>query len=249
MTILPETPGIYKIVCIPTSKVYVGSTKNLRSRWAGHRKELRGLRHHSLLLQRAWNKYGEGAFLFEVLEVVMFVEYLIEREQYWIDMTQCFDPQHGFNRRRVAEGNAGVRYSDEARAKIRAARATQVFTEATRQKMSASQRGKKMSPESIEKTRQASIGRKRTKEQCLAQSERMKGVRPGFAGAPNGKALDYIVTSPQGDVQKIHGLRKFCQERSLCYDNMLCVAKGRFKQHKGWKCVRATAADGDLVFG
>ncbi len=245
MDILPETPGIYKLVCHTSGRVYVGSTKNLRSRWGGHRKELRGGRHHSLLLQRAWNKYGEAAFSFEILELVMFPEYLIDREQYWIDMTQCFDPKYGFNRRRLADGNAGIRYSDEARAKIREARARQVITAEHKAKIGAGNRGKKMSPESIEKTRQASIGSKRSPEHCKAQSARMKGKRPGFAGSPNGKALDWIVTSPQDDILKIHSLRKFCQEQSLCYDNMLEVAKGRFKKHKGWKCRKM--ADGDLV--
>ena len=63
--------GIYAIVHIETGRKYVGSAVNLTKRWNIHRHGLRNKKHHSAALQRAWDKYGEAAFSFEVLEVVV----------------------------------------------------------------------------------------------------------------------------------------------------------------------------------
>lgn len=63
--------GIYIIRCKPTGKVYVGSSLDIYRRWYLHKSALRHGRHHSLKLQRAWNKYGEDAFEFEIAEEVI----------------------------------------------------------------------------------------------------------------------------------------------------------------------------------
>jgi group I intron endonuclease len=65
---IPTSPGIYAIRNLFNGKRYIGSTVNLRSRAKAHRTCLRGGYHHSKKLQRAWNKYGENAFVFEVME-------------------------------------------------------------------------------------------------------------------------------------------------------------------------------------
>lgn len=96
MAILPHAAGIYCITCIPTSKVYIGSTIDLRKRWYWHKGDLRAKRHHNRHLQNAWNKYGADSFTFSVLELVD-VTHLEDREQYWLDAHQAFNPKLGFN--------------------------------------------------------------------------------------------------------------------------------------------------------
>ena len=64
------TSGVYQILCIPTAKIYVGSSLNISERWWEHRWDLRRGTHHSRYLQRAWDKYGEEAFVFSILEYV-----------------------------------------------------------------------------------------------------------------------------------------------------------------------------------
>lgn len=63
---------IYQIRNVITGAVYIGSIlkRDPNDRWVRHRKDLRGNRHHSQHLQRAWNKYGEHNFVFEILEKV-----------------------------------------------------------------------------------------------------------------------------------------------------------------------------------
>ena len=63
-----KTCGVYSITNLQNNKRYIGSSKNIESRWADHRRRLRKNTHHSIHLQRAWNEYGEQNFCFEILE-------------------------------------------------------------------------------------------------------------------------------------------------------------------------------------
>ena len=87
--------GVYKITNIVNDKFYIGSSKDVKSRWKQHRDKLRENRHGNAHLQNAWNKYGEENFLFEVIEecepVVQF-----EREQYYLNILNPFGDR-GYN--------------------------------------------------------------------------------------------------------------------------------------------------------
>lgn len=63
--------GIYVIRCKSTGKVYVGSSKDIEVRWYHHKQQLKRGTHHSVKLQRAWDKYGEDDFEFEIVEEVI----------------------------------------------------------------------------------------------------------------------------------------------------------------------------------
>lgn len=115
MPSISQTPSIYQIRCVPMSKVYVGSAINPRKRWWSHIHALRKGTHHSSYLQRAWNKYGEDAFVFEIVEPVLFVEDLITREQYWIDTLRAADRRYGFNSTPTAGSSVGVRRTEAQR--------------------------------------------------------------------------------------------------------------------------------------
>ena len=56
--------GIYKIICLPNNREYIGSTNNWHARRLVHISQLRKGKHHNQHLQRAWNKYGKEAFVF-----------------------------------------------------------------------------------------------------------------------------------------------------------------------------------------
>ena len=76
---------IYKIRNVVNDKFYVGSTVDSRKRFWAHRKALRLGTHDCTHLQRAWNKYGEDCFKFEIVEVVPEGEDLLAAEQKWLD--------------------------------------------------------------------------------------------------------------------------------------------------------------------
>ena len=75
--------GIYKVTCLQENKVYIGSSNNIKRRWAEHKKELRGSRHRNQFLQLDWDCYGDESFIFEVIEET---DDIIRREQYWLDL-------------------------------------------------------------------------------------------------------------------------------------------------------------------
>lgn len=76
--------GIYKIINVVNNKFYVGSAVNLRKRKSRHFSELRTGKHKNRHLLAAWNKYGEQAFVFVVVEEVENRALLLEAENRWL---------------------------------------------------------------------------------------------------------------------------------------------------------------------
>lgn len=98
------TSGIYVIRCKVTGKVYVGSSKNIKVRWRHHRRMLKSGTHHSIKLQRAWDKYGEDAFEFKIVEEVIDGLLTIYEQVY---INHYNSPVDGYNILKVA-GTVGA---------------------------------------------------------------------------------------------------------------------------------------------
>jgi group I intron endonuclease len=88
--------GVYQILNKVNGKYYVGSAIDIEERWLDHRYRFKTNK-NSRYLQNAWNKHGEEAFQFNVLEYVQNPEWLIEIEQYWIDFLEASNPKFGYN--------------------------------------------------------------------------------------------------------------------------------------------------------
>jgi group I intron endonuclease len=108
--------GIYGIYNILTGDQYIGSAKNFYSRKKTHLKQLSQKNHHSIILQRAWEKYGEGKFKFLFLEKVDDANNLLKREQWWIDNSNSI-----YNICKIAGSSLGVKRRKESREKMRKA--------------------------------------------------------------------------------------------------------------------------------
>ena len=90
-----ELAGIYMIRNIINGHKYIGSTNNFKRRFIKHRSELRKNYHHSIYLQRAYNKYGEDKFEICILEVCQPIhDTLLMLEQKYLDMR----PEYNGNR-------------------------------------------------------------------------------------------------------------------------------------------------------
>jgi group I intron endonuclease len=105
-----KTPGVYVIRNTLTGSCYVGSAINIDQRWRSHRHSLRNHKKSPPKLQAAWDKYGEDAFEFAVLEQCP-RSCTLEREQAWIDRLQ---PK--YNTRAQAHSNIGVKWSPQTNA-------------------------------------------------------------------------------------------------------------------------------------
>jgi len=109
---LNEISGVYILNNLKNKKSYVGSSKNLYDRLHQHFHNLKYKKHHSLHLQSSYNKYGEDAFNFSILELCK-IEDLEIREQYWIDFLKPI-----YNKRLDSTRNTGLPCSKETKLKI-----------------------------------------------------------------------------------------------------------------------------------
>lgn len=87
---------IYVGRCLPTNKVYVGSTGQGKRRVLSHIRDLNCNRHSNAYLQRAWDKHGEDNFIWHVVEECG-TETLRTREQWWIGFLRANDRRYGYN--------------------------------------------------------------------------------------------------------------------------------------------------------
>jgi len=76
--------GIYSIRNTVNSKVYIGQSVDVASRFIRHRYHLKKNVHPNIHLQRSYNKYGADCFEFNIIEECD-AGTLCEKEQCWID--------------------------------------------------------------------------------------------------------------------------------------------------------------------
>lgn len=121
--------GIYKIENLVNGKVYVGQAVDIKKRLRDHIRNLnKGIHGFKGVvqggpdiidhLQCAWNEYGSESFVVGVIEYIEDLGQLTPREQYWMDLTQCYDSAFGYNECKVAGSCRGVKRSEETRVKM-----------------------------------------------------------------------------------------------------------------------------------
>lgn len=110
--------GIYGIINTINNKIYIGSAVNIKIRWQKHKSALKFNKHYNSYLQNSWNKYGKHIFEFFVIEYVKNKDKLIEREQYYMDMTLCFNSVAGYNSYPVAGSPTNRHITKETKNKI-----------------------------------------------------------------------------------------------------------------------------------
>lgn len=188
--------GIYKIQNKINGKCYVGSAVDFKGRFASHKSFLRKNIHPNKKLQHSWNFHGPDAFLFLIVENVP-KEDLIQREQFWIDSTNVV--VEGYNicpnagstlgvipsRESIEKSrakNIGRKNTLEAKKRMSEARRGVSVSQATRDKISATLRGRpslnigrKHTDETRKKISLAATGRKASEETIQKMSASRKG--------------------------------------------------------------------------
>lgn len=248
--------GIYQIRNLVNNRIYIGSSKRLEHRKETHFSDLKLNRHHSRYLQRAYNKYREENFVFEIL-ITCDPSMLIWYEQQFLDQ---WKPEYNINPNaknclgrkftaetinKLRESHMGHKHTDEQKIKFSLARKGHTVSEETRKKIGAKHRGKYVSPGTRLKISKAGLGR-------VYSDERNKRIGDAHRGLPlsdlrkqrisialrnsNNVGKTYPgVISPDGTIYtEIQNMSKFCREHELCHVSLRRVITGEFKQHKGW---------------
>src|SRR5260221_829444 len=256
---IPNASGIYRILNTINGKFYLGSALNLAKRRREHLHGLRHNVHHSITLQRAFNKYGEQAFKFEVVELVL-AAFLLIREQIWLDKFRPFDPAIGYNINCVAGSRFGMEVSPETKEKLRQANlgkkqspetirkrveANKDFTHSaeTKEIIRLIRLDTKRSPESCERSRISHLGKTQSPETIERRRLSRLGYTPSAESRvkssvsnANAKPMKpLIAVSPDGTEYVVHrGLSAFCKAHNLASSNLTNVAKGKLRHTKGW---------------
>jgi group I intron endonuclease len=142
--------GIYKIINTINNKFYVGSAVKLSRRRARHFSELRNGKHNNKHLQAAWDKYGEQAFVFVVVEEVANDSDLLAAENVWlkehVGKEYCYNIGVDATAPTLGWGGAksptwGYKHTELARARIGTASKARVQSEEEKAKRRRSMKG------------------------------------------------------------------------------------------------------------
>jgi group I intron endonuclease len=151
--------GIYKIESkSDNTRCYIGSAININSRWQLHIAQLKKGLHHSIKLQRHFNKYGESDLQFSILLSCDKCD-LLKVEQYFID---SYNPY--FNICKIAGSSLGIKRSKKYLKKISESHKGYKMPESQKLRISETLKGKKKPIGFGEKLSLKQTGKKRTSE-------------------------------------------------------------------------------------
>lgn len=201
---------IYVATCSVNGKKYVGFTSQELKRRIWQHKYDAFTKLAQTPFHKALRKYGLAAFVFEAI-MTGDPAYLCEIEEpRLIEELQTRDDRFGYNLTSGGEGRRDVPPWNKGIPR----------TDAEKDLMRRAATGKKQSQETVAKRVSKTRGLKRSEE----TRERLSS--------------EWEVVYPNSDVRCIRNLSLFCVENELILSNMIGVANGARKQHKGFRCRR-----------
>jgi group I intron endonuclease len=225
MDIQDKQNGVYLMRFTGSDTVYIGSTSGgFGRRRAQHIYRLRKQKHTNRHLQHAYDRYGEPALEFVIIEVIEDSKQFIAREQHWLDWFRSI----------------GAVYNILPEAGTTRGRTGRPFTTERKKKLSDALTGRTLPPDHVEKLRQAW-----TIEARQAQSERKKGKKLNIVstysrkGVPQKKrpwkTYEGFIGPDGTEYRDILGLRAFAAEHGASHKALTEVDSGRILSYKGWR--------------
>lgn len=195
--------GVYQIRNLVDGKVYIGSTKEFKTRACSHTNALLKGQHHNKHLQAAFDRDGEESFVFEVLEVVD-GDYVEVEQQYLNQFLDQWVECYNFDKKSITGPRRTFsKTPEETRAKQSAASSGKnnpmyglfgtlspkwgvKMSQEAKDKISKARKGRipngrlgtKLSEETKEKIRSAHLGKMLSVEHKQKLSESHKGIIP-----------------------------------------------------------------------
>jgi len=147
--------GIYKITNVVNQKIYIGGSRAIYNRWTGHKCTLRKSQHRNEHLQRAWSKYGEQNFKFQII-LECTAEEINKEETRLIQEHQTLNRNYGYN---IDAGGDSHNQSEETKEKIRKSTTGRKHTKESKRKMSEIRKGISFSKEHCDSISRAKTGK------------------------------------------------------------------------------------------
>lgn len=194
--------GVYAIVNKINHFMYVGSTaskQGFAGRLRTHAYELKVNKHHSIILQVHFNRYGEEAFEVWILEECPPKECL-RHEQFWLTLNGVGSRNKSYNLTPTAGSTLGIKHSLQAKTNIAAAAKKRVLSPEGKARIAAGY------SRWLKETE-----RKPTRENVEKMVARSVAVR----------AFEYVAVSPEGIEYSFKNLNQFCKKHGLCQKNIV----------------------------
>lgn len=242
---------IYQIRNLINDAVYIGSVLHRDPKHRKHRHftDLRGGYHHNSHLQRAWNKYGENNFVFEILEEVK--GDVLPREQWHLNQRKKNFPANlNYNTCWIAGNCQGRKWSKAMRKKLSEAHKGIRPTEEAKTKQKETWARKCKTPYSFTAPDGTLYNDVRNlREFCRKHNLDMTCLRMLHKGdihqhkewTKTGTPLSsYQLVSPSGHVFTGTFLKNLCIDAGVLYKSIhrRCIRQG--KPHKGWMAKQLT---------
>jgi len=248
--------GVYKIINIQNGRIYIGSAKEFKRRCKDHIKQLRINRHSNKFLQHDFNKCGEDAFEFRVIEVVpnSTKEQRFEVEQKYLN--EVFDKQeHCYNinpnttqlERSVFSKNPEAT-KEKLRQKSKALWQDPVYVEKRvaslrklnenpeyRKKLSVAQQKSWDENKEARTTKSSMTMKQKFIDNPEFAAKSKANLIPNKAKPDEEYSLKPALITPDGEVlDNIRNAKKFARDHDLDTSGIYKVLKGQLKSYKGY---------------
>ena len=233
--------GVYKITNKINGRIYIGSAKEFKRRCNQHRIGLIKKKHTNKFLQADFNKCGEDAFVFEVIEVVEGPQenrLLIEQtyiKNYYDDQDQCYNLSPYVNKRGAKCRSYNPQQTLE---RFRAAtKGKPMWTEEEKKSISERLRGHKVSEVTRQKLRNAMIGKKLSEETRRKIAEGNKGKHRDHLASMHKVAIEASAVARKGKSAWNKGRKCTEQEKKEMSDRQksyYLANPEKMQKLKGW---------------
>jgi group I intron endonuclease len=209
---------IYKITCNINGKIYIGQTiGSLEKRWKRHT-WVCTKRKNTMAITNAIVKYGEENFTIERIDVASTIDELNDKEIYYISHYNSLSPV-GYN---LSPGGGNFRISEESRKKI-----------------SKANKGRKASPETIQKMRDSHIGyvvKDETKIK-LSAINKLKTIDKKVREAASLKNSKCYIIEKDNILYSIRNMKRFAIDNGHDKSGLCKLVNGKKDMFKKFKLV------------
>lgn len=245
---LPDS-GVYCIKNTLNSHCYIGSSNRIKNRLNKHLRQLNSKKHHSVILQRAWDKYRSDVFEVSFLEILDDENKLLDREQFYIDLLH---PE--YNICKIAGCSRGVVKSEETKNKLRVVNLGKIRSLESIKKQSTSWKmkykngyihpflGKHQTEDTKSRLSKNHSGENNNNFGKHLSEETKKKISSSLSKSirgynnPNFSGNYKFFNKKYGTV--ICSRVELTDKYKLNYSKVSCICNGTRNTHKGWVCIK-----------